>query len=72
MGQKMWDPLAVINAVEGNDLFQLSERGTVFITDNAETIFTPSATGNCRYQLPGDADWNTAMLQKIRIMNKSH
>ncbi len=71
-GQKMWDPMAVINAVEGDELFQLSERGTVAITDKAETIFTPSATGNCRYQLPGDADWNIAMLEKIRNVNKTH
>ena len=71
-GQRMWDPLAVINAVEGDDLFRLSERGTVSITDNAETIFTPSAIGNCRYQLPGDADWNAAMLDKIRNANKTH
>ena len=42
------------------------------ITDNAETIFTPSANGNCRYQLPGDADWNIAMLEKIRNVNKTH
>ncbi len=71
-GQKMWDPMAVINAVEGNDFFRLSERGTVIITDKAKTIFTPSAIGNCRYQLPGDADWNTAMLEKIRNVNKTH
>ena len=70
-GQKMWDLMAIINAVEGDGLFQLSERGTVAITDNAETIFTPSAAGNCRYQLPGDADWNNAMLEKIRNVNKT-
>ena len=71
-GQKMWDPLAVINAIEGNGLFTLSERGTVSITPQAETIFTPSATGNCRYQQPGDDTWNTAMLEKIRNATKAH
>ena len=35
-----------------------------------ESIFTPSATGRCRYQLPGSADWNTQMLEKIRRYNK--
>ena len=69
-GQKMWDPMAVINAVEGDSQFSLSERGTVSLTPEASTIFTPSASGNCRYQLPGNAEWNTAMLEKIRKYNK--
>ena len=65
-GQRMWDPLTVIQAVEGDDFFTLSPLGTVTLTQKAETIFTPSDTGNCRYQLPGNADWNDAMLEKIR------
>ena len=65
-GQRMWDPMAVINAVEGDSQFSLSERGTVKLTDNAETIFTTSVTGNCRYQLPGNAEWSALMLHKIR------
>ena len=65
-GQRMWDPMAVIQAVEGDGLFTLSGRGTVSLTPKAETIFTPSATGNCRYQLSGTAEWNAAMLEKIR------
>ena len=69
-GQKMWDPLTIIQAIEGDALFTLSERGNVSITPKAETVFTPSATGNCRYQLPGDAAWNTLMLEKIRKYNK--
>ncbi len=69
-GQKMWDPMAVIHAVEGDGLFSLSGRGIVILTDKAETIFTPSATGNCRYQLPGSAEWTAQMLEKIRYANK--
>ena len=69
-GQMMWDPMAVIHAVEGDSLFTLSPRGTVTLTPKAETIFTPSDTGNCRYQLPGSADWCAAMLEKIRRYNK--
>ena len=69
-GQMMWDPMAVIQAVEGDGLFTLSPRGTVTLTPQAETIFTPSATGNSRYQLPGTADWNAQMLEKIRRYNK--
>jgi inosine-uridine nucleoside N-ribohydrolase len=42
-GQKMWDPLTVINAVEGNSLFTLSERGTVTLGDKGETFFHPIA-----------------------------
>lgn len=69
-GQMMWDPMAVIQAVEGDDLFTLSGRGTVSLTPKAETIFTSSATGNCRYQQPGTANWDDTMLEKIRRYNK--
>lgn len=68
-GQKMWDPLTIIHAVEGDEAFSLSARGTVILTPQAETIFTPSATGNCRYHLPGNAAWNAAVLEKIRMYN---
>jgi hypothetical protein len=71
-GQKMWDPMVVINAVEGDVPFKFSERGFVTLTDNAETIFHPDATGDCRYQYPGNATWNADMLEKIRQMNKIH
>ena len=71
-GQKMWDPLVVIQAVEGDSPFSLSGRGTVKITSKAATIFTPSATGNCRYQLPGGAAWNAMMLEKIRERPETH
>ena len=69
-GQRMWDVMPVIQAVEGDALFSLSERGTVTLTNQAETIFTPSATGNCRYQLPGSKVWAAQMLEKIRNANK--
>lgn len=65
-GQRMWDVMPVVQTVEGDALFTLSQRGTVRITDQAETIFTPSATGNCRYQLPGTEAWAAQMLEKIR------
>ena len=69
-GQMMWDPLTVINAVEGNDLFTLTERGTAVLNDDGTVIFTPSATGNSRFQMPGDDAWRSAMLEKIRNVNK--
>ena len=70
--QKMWDPLAVIQAVEGDELFSLSERGWVALTPTGETIFTPDPKGNARYQLPGDARWSKAMLNYIRLMAIQH
>ena len=66
--QKMWDPLAVINAVEGDELFSLSERGYITLTPTGETIFQPDPKGNARYQLPGDKRWSETMLKYIRLM----
>ena len=71
-------PLVILDTDLGSstdDLFTLSPRGRVTLTPQAETIFTPSATGrsqgeNCRYQLPGTTAWNAAMLEKIRRYNK--
>ena len=65
-GQKMWDPLTVINAVEGNKDFLLSPRGFVEVTDEAQTIFVENEKGNSRYQLPQYSEWNTKILDKIR------
>ena len=69
-GQKMWDTLTAINAVEGNSLFKLSTRGFVTVTDKTETLFTPSPTGNTRYQMPNDAAWDASILELIRTFNK--
>ena len=69
-GQRMCDVMPVVQAVEGDALFSLSGRGTVTLTDQAETIFTSSATGNVRYQLPGSETWAAQMLEKIRRYNK--
>jgi len=44
--------------------------GSSTLTDQAETIFTPSPTGNCRYQLPGTAEWVAQILEKIRRANR--
>lgn len=71
-GQRMWDPLTIIHAIEGDAAFLLSERGTISIDSHAITTFTPSPSGNCRYQLPGDSAWAAAKLDHIRNMNKMH
>ena len=71
--QKMWDPLAVINAVEGDDaIFKMSERGWVTLTPTGETIFTPDPNGNARYQYPGDSKWSETLLKYIRLMTFQH
>ena len=71
-GQKMWDPQAVINAVEGDDLYKLSPRGWVKLTPAGETLFTADPNGNCRYQYPGDPVWCDTVLKYIRLMAIQH
>ena len=71
-GQRMWDPLPVIQAVEGGDGFTLSEWGEVTYTDSGLTQFFPSASGKSRYQIPGSADWNAQMLERIRLFTRQH
>jgi hypothetical protein len=71
-GQKMWDPQAVLQAVEGDDFYKLSERGWVTLTPNGETIFKADPKGNARYQHPGDAVWCDMVLKYIRLMAIQH
>jgi hypothetical protein len=62
-------PLVILDTDIGSstdELFTLSERGIVTLTPYSGTIFTPSATGNHRYQKPGTQAWCQAMLEKIR------
>ena len=69
----MWDPLAVINAVEGDEaIYQVSQRGWITLTKTGETIFTPDPKGNARYQLPGDSEWSHKLLNYIRLMTIQH
>ena len=71
-GQRMWDVMPTVQAVEGDELFTLSEPGTLTVTPECVTIFTVSVAGYFRYQMPGDAAWAAAMLEKIRMCNKIH
>ncbi|MBQ6769453.1 MAG: nucleoside hydrolase [Bacteroidales bacterium] len=71
-GQKMWDPQAVIHAVEGDDFYKLSERGWVTLTPNGETLFKADPKGNARYQYPGDPVWCDMVLKYIRLMAIQH
>ena len=68
----MWDVMPTVQAVEGDRLFTLSERGILTVTPEYTTIFTPSVTGHFRYQIPGDTGWSAAMLEKIRTFNIIH
>ena len=71
--QKMWDPLAVINAVEGDEVFyKLSPRGFVTLTPTGETIFKEDPNGNARYQYPGPKGWSDYVLKYIRLMAIQH
>ena len=71
--QKMWDPLAVINAVEGDEvIFDMSPRGWVTLTPKGETLFKEDPKGNARYQIPGNKSWNEQMLKYIRLMAIQH
>ena len=71
-GQRMWDVLPTVQAVEGDYLFTLSERGSLTVTPECATVFTASAARHFRYQIPGDDAWVAAMLEKIRMFNKIH
>ena len=68
-------PLVILDTDVGSstdDLFTLTERGTVVLNDDGTVIFTPSAKGNCRFLMPGDDTWRSAMLEIIRNVNMIH
>ena len=71
-GQRMWDVMPTVQAVEGDELFTFSEHGNLTVTPECVTIFTVSVAGYFRYQMPGDAAWAAAMLEKIRMFIKIH
>lgn len=45
----MWDPTALMYAVEGDDMFTMSGNGTIEVTDEGATVFTPDADGDRQY-----------------------
>jgi len=44
-----WDPTAVLYAVEGDKWFTVSEPGTIKVTEEGSTLFTPDEKGTRRY-----------------------
>lgn len=69
-GQKMWDPLCVINAVHPQ-MFSYSGKGFVALTEAGEIVFTRHPRGNFICQLPGDKAWNAKQLDFLRFYLQS-
>lgn len=45
----MWDPTAVLYAVEGGSWFTVSEPGLITVSDEGSTFFTPDPAGTRKY-----------------------
>lgn len=68
-GQRMWDTNCLVNAVLGDDEYNLSPRGWVTFVDKGEEslmLFKNDPNGNARYQIPGDSYYNLEKLMDIR------
>ena len=70
--QRMWDPLTIIQLVEGEDLFSWSSKGTVSLQNDYTLTFTPNESGSVRYQKRGTAEqihkW-MALIKKCIMLN---
>ena len=62
-----WDLTSVLYAVEGDKWFTVSQPGTITITEEGYSIFTPSADGTFRYlkATPEQADGINKRFQEI-------
>lgn len=72
-GQRMWDTNCLVNAVLGDEAYNMSPRGWVKFVDKGEEslmLFTPDPVGNARYQLPGDTYFAEEKLMDIRRHNR--
>ena len=72
-GQRMWDTNCLVNAVLGDEVYNMSPRGWVKFVDKGEEslmLFTPDPAGNARYQLPGDTYFAEEKLMDIRRHNR--
>ena len=69
----MWDTNCLVNAVEGDDEYNLSPRGYVTFVDKGEEslmLFKQDPNGNARYQMPGDTYFAESKLMDIRRYNR--
>lgn len=72
-GQRMWDTNCLVNAVLGDEEYNLSPRGYVTFVDKGEEslmLFKQDPNGNARYQMPGDTYFAEAKLMDIRRHNR--
>lgn len=72
-GQRMWDTNCLVNAVMGDQEYNMSPRGWVKFVDQGNEslmLFTADPEGNARYQLPGDSYFATNKLFDIRRHNR--
>ena len=72
-GQRMWDTNCLVNAVLGDDAYNLSPRGWVTFVDKGEEslmLFRQDPNGNARYQMPGDSYFGEEKLMEIRRHNR--
>ena len=64
-----WDPTSVLFVLEPQ-LFTLSPKGHVLVTDEAYTYFVPCAQGNCYYLKTTQAQ-NKAILERfVKIITR--
>ena len=72
-GQRMWDTNCLVNAVLGDNQYNLSPRGWVTFVDKGEEslmTFKVDPAGNARYQMPGDSYFSQEKLMDIRRHNR--
>lgn len=70
--QRMWDPLTIIQAVEGDEYFSWSPQGNVSLQNDYTLTFTPCDSGKSRYQICGTEEqiqkW-MALIKKCVMLN---
>lgn len=72
-GQRMWDSNCLVQAVYGDEAYNLSPRGWVTFVDKGEEslmLFKEDKNGNARYQIWGDSYFNMEKLMDIRRHNR--
>lgn len=65
----MWDPTAVLYAVEGDKWFTLSPAGDITVTDEGYTLFTPNENGTRRYLSVDQAQADSISAYFVKIIS---
>ncbi len=66
-----WDPIAALYALESDsEFFGLSETGTVKVTSNGCTEFTPTASGKCRYLICTDEQCRMIRDHFVKVISQ--